>query len=85
MTAIESMLERTMDAHRQPRESGVDSPTLDIEILDAAAFNNLKASDESIKTILASISECSRVLGVTAVFTTLKDSGEIETWNPRAG
>jgi hypothetical protein len=79
---INSTSEILVDPHGKPRESGEDSPTLDIEILGATAFGNLSASDETIETFALRIGECSGLLGATMEVTTLEDPGEIDTNNP---
>jgi hypothetical protein len=72
-----------MDPDGKPRESGEDSPTPDIEILGATAFDDLLASDETIETFALRIGECSGLLGATMEVTTLGNPGEIETINPK--
>jgi len=72
-----------VDPNRKPRESGEDSPTPDIEILGATAFDDLLASDKTIETFALRIGECSGLLGATMEVTTLEDPGEIETINPK--
>jgi hypothetical protein len=47
---INSTSEFPVDPNGQPRESSEDSPTPDIGILGATAFDDLLASDESIET-----------------------------------
>jgi hypothetical protein len=80
---INSTSEIPMDPDGKPRESGEDSPTPDIEILGATAFDDLLASDETIETFALRIGECSGLLGATMEVTTLGNPGEIETINPK--
>ena len=68
---------------RKPRESGEDSPTPDIAILGATAFNDLIASDETIETFTLRIGECCGLPGATVEITTMENPGEIETINPK--
>jgi len=78
---INSTSEISVDPNGQPRESGEDSPTPDIEIFGATAFDDLLASDETIETFALRIGECSGLLRATMEVTTLEDPGEIETIN----
>jgi len=80
---IDWMSEIPVDPNGKPRETGEDSPTPDIEILGANAFDDLSASDETIETFALRIGECSGLLGATMEVTTLEDPGEIETINPK--
>ena len=80
---INTTSEIPADPDGKPRESGEDSPTPDIEILGATAFDDLLASDETIETFALRIGECSGLLGATMEVTTLEDPGEIETINPK--
>jgi len=80
---INTTSEIPVDPDGNPRESGEDSPTPDIEILGATAFDDLLASDETIETFALRIGECSGLLGATMEVTTLEDPGEIETINPK--
>jgi len=83
MPTINSMSEISVDPDGERRESGEDSPTRDIEILGATAFDDLLASDETIETFAIQIGECSGLLGATMEVTTLEDPGEIETVNQK--
>lgn len=47
---INVTLEIPVDLEEEPRESGEDSPTPDIEILQATTFEDLLASDQTIET-----------------------------------
>jgi len=80
---ISSTSEIAVDPDGKPRESGEDSPTPDIGILGATAFDNLLASDETIETFALCVGECSGLLEATMEVTTLEDSGEIVTINPK--
>ena len=75
--------EIAVDPNGKRTESGEDSPTPDIEILGATAFDDLSASDETIETFALRSGECSGLLGATMEVTTLEDPGEIETMNPK--
>jgi hypothetical protein len=72
-----------VDSNGKPRESGEDSPTPDIEILGATAFEYLLASDKTIETFTLRFGECSGLVGATMEVTTLEDPGEIENINPK--
>jgi hypothetical protein len=80
---INSTSEIPIDPPGKPKESGEDSPTPDIEILGATAFDDLLASDETIESFALRIGECSGLLGATMEVTTLENPGEIETINPK--
>jgi hypothetical protein len=80
---INTTSEIPVDRDGKPRESGEDSPTPDIEILGATAFDDLLASDETIETFALRIAQCSGLLGATMEVTTLEEPGEIETINPK--
>jgi hypothetical protein len=80
---INSTSEIPVDPDVKPRERGEDSPTPDIEILGATAFDDLLASDETIEPFALVIGECSGPLGSTMEVTTLENPGEIETTNPK--
>jgi hypothetical protein len=82
-TTINSTSEIPVDPDGQPRESGEDSTTPDIEILGATAFEYLLASDDTIEIFALRIGECSGLLGATMEVTTLENTGEIETINPK--
>ena len=84
MLTINSTSQIPVNPDGKPRESGEDSPTPDIEILGATAFDNLLGSDETIETFPLQIGDCSGLLGATMEVTTLKDPGEIETINPKS-
>jgi len=79
---INSTSEIPVDEDGQPRESGEDSPTPDIKILGATAFDDLLASDKTIETFALRIGGCSGLLGATPEVTTLGNPGEIESINP---
>ena len=78
---INSTSEIPVDPDGKPTDCGEDSPTPDIEILGATAFDDLLASDQTIQTFALRIVECSGLLGATMVVTTLEDPGVIETIN----
>ena len=80
---INSTSEIPVDPDGKPKENSEDSPTPDIEILGATAFDDLLASDETIDTFALQIGECSGLLGATMEVTTLENPGEIETINPK--
>jgi len=80
---INTTSEIPVDPDGKWRESGEDSPTPDIEILGAIAFDDLLASNETLVTFALQIGECSELLGATMEVTTLEDRGEIETINPK--
>jgi len=80
---INSTSQIPVDPNGKPTYSGEDSPTPDIEIFGANAFDDLSASDETIETFALRIGECSGLLGATMEATTLEDPGEIETINPK--
>jgi hypothetical protein len=64
-------------------DSGENSPTPDIEILRATAFDDLLASHETIETFALRIAECSGLPGATIEVTTFENPGEIGTINPK--
>jgi len=78
---INSTSQIPVDPNGEPRVSSEDSPTPDIEILGATAFDDLLASDETVNTFALQIGACSGLLGATMRVTTLEGSGEIETIN----
>jgi len=82
MPMINSTSEIPADPDGNPRESSDDSPTPNIEILGATAFDDRLASDETIEIFALRIGECSG-LGGTMEVTTLENPGEIETINPK--
>jgi hypothetical protein len=82
---INSTSEIPVDPDGQPMERIEYSPTPDIEILRATAFDDLFASDETIETLALRIGECSGLLGATMEVTTLEDPGEIESINQKRG
>jgi len=76
-------LEISVDPDGKPTESGEDSPTRDIEILRATAFDDLLASYGTIEIFALRIGECSGLLGATMEVTTLDNPGEIDTSDPK--
>jgi hypothetical protein len=80
---INSTSEIPVDPDGKPRESGEDSPTPNMEILEATTFDDLLPSNETIETDALHIGECSGLLGATMEVTTLENPGEIETINPK--
>ena len=72
MPTINATSESPLDTDGKPREGSEDSPTPDIKILGATAFNHLLASDETIQTFALRIGKCSGMLGATMEVTTLE-------------
>jgi len=56
---IYSTSENPVDPDGKRRESGEDSPTADIEMLEATTFYDILISDDIIKTLALRIWECS--------------------------
>jgi hypothetical protein len=54
-----------VDLDGTPRSRGEDSPTPDVEIFRAPAFDNLTASIENIEILTLWIGECSGLPGAT--------------------
>jgi len=80
---INSTSEIPVDWQGTQRESVEDSPSPENEILGATEFDDLSATDETIRTFALWIGECSGLLGATREVTSLGNPGEIETMNPK--
>jgi len=70
MPTSNSMSGIPVDPDGNPRESGEESPTPDIETHRAVALNDLSASSETIQTIAFQIGQCSGLLAMTMEVTT---------------
>jgi hypothetical protein len=70
-----------VDPDGEPSVSSEDSPTTDIEIPRATAFDDLLASDETHKILALSLGERIGLLGATMEGTALENPGEIDTIN----
>jgi hypothetical protein len=77
------MSEIPVDPDGNPRESGEDIPTRDIEILGPTSFDDVLASNQTIDSFALRIGECSGLLAATMEITTWEKPGEIDTINPK--
>jgi len=75
--------ESPVDPDGEPTVSSEDSPTADIEIPRATAFDDLLASDETNEILALSLGERIGLLGATMEGTALEIPGEIDTINPK--